>query len=259
MIQKIKADNFEMDCISFGNGKKQMVILPGMDLEKMADSAKMIEQSFSAFHDDFRIYLFDRKDGMKKGYHIWDMAEDTAEAMKLIGISDAYVFGASQGGIISLYIAVNHPKLIKKLVVSSTIARQNETSIDTMETWRDLGRKGDAIALNRDCARRIYSEETLNNMKEYFKSVEKIGSKEQLERFAVLAEGCLETDIYDRLCEIKCPMLAIGSEKDKVFSSKGVKEIAQKTGCELYIYKEYSHAVYDEAPDFKDRIKAFFE
>ena len=36
------------------------------------------------------------------------------------------------------------------------------------------------------------------------------------------------------------------------------REIADLLGCELHIYEDYGHAVYDEAPDYKERILEFF-
>ena len=55
-------------------------------------------------------------------------------------------------------------------------------------------------------------------------------------------------------------MLVIGAENDTVFPAEiSSKEMAEKTGWELYIYEHYCHAVYDEATDYKDRIMAFFE
>lgn len=36
--------------------------------------------------------------------------------------------------------------------------------------------------------------------------------------------------------------------------------IAQLTGGELYLYgAEYPHSVYDETPNFRERVKEFFD
>ena len=36
-------------------------------------------------------------------------------------------------------------------------------------------------------------------------------------------------------------------------------ELAEKLDCDLYIYEGYGHGVYDEAPDYADRLKQFFD
>ena len=35
--------------------------------------------------------------------------------------------------------------------------------------------------------------------------------------------------------------------------------MAEKIGCEVLVYEGFSHAVYDEAPDYLEQVKAFFE
>ena len=47
--------------------------------------------------------------------------------------------------------------------------------------------------------------------------------------------------------------------RDKVVGKDAQKEIAEKLGCDIYMYgNEYGHAVYDEAPDYIDRIMDFY-
>ena len=60
------------------------------------------------------------------------------------------------------------------------------------------------------------------------------------------------------LKKIQCPVLVIGSKQDHVFNWERIKQTADVLGCESYFYEEYSHCVYDEAPDYKARLKAFF-
>jgi pimeloyl-ACP methyl ester carboxylesterase len=49
-------------------------------------------------------------------YHA--MAEDTAELMSQLQIGSAYVLGHSDGGIVGLDLAINHPSLVKKLAMA---------------------------------------------------------------------------------------------------------------------------------------------
>ena len=54
-------------------------------------------------------------------------------------------------------------------------------------------------------------------------------------------------------------MLVIGVEGDKVIPPSESVAVADKIGCELYMYgKEYGHCVFDEAPDYKQRLIEFF-
>jgi pimeloyl-ACP methyl ester carboxylesterase len=56
-------------------------------------------------------------------YSIEMMADDTARLMQALGIKAAHIIGISMGGRIALALALQHPELVKKLVLVSTSAR----------------------------------------------------------------------------------------------------------------------------------------
>ena len=81
---------------------------------------------------------------------------------------------------------------------------------------------------------------------------------EELRRFSVQARAISDFDAYSELDKIKCPTLVLGVEGDKVVTADASREIADRLGCELYLYPDsYGHCVFDEAPDYKDRILNF--
>lgn len=49
----------------------------------------------------------------------------------------------------------------------------------------------------------------------------------------------------------------LGGALDKITTGKASIEIAEKMGCELFIYDEYGHAAYEEAKDFTNRVYDF--
>src|SRR5579872_3654115 len=53
------------------------------------------------------------------------MAEDTVELLAQLGIEQADFFGYSIGGGIALQIAIEHPKVVRKLVVATPIATKD--------------------------------------------------------------------------------------------------------------------------------------
>jgi pimeloyl-ACP methyl ester carboxylesterase len=62
-------------------------------------------------------------DPMDRQFHYHDMAEDTVELMRQLGIESAVVVGYSDGGIIGLDMAVHHPERVTKLAVTGANAR----------------------------------------------------------------------------------------------------------------------------------------
>ena len=51
-------------------------------------------------------------------FHYHDMAEDTVELMRQLGIESASILGYSDGGIIGLDMAIHHPERVTKLAVT---------------------------------------------------------------------------------------------------------------------------------------------
>lgn len=85
-------------------------------------------------------------------------------------------------------------------------------------------------------------------------------SPEDISRFIIQTEGIIGFDVYDELDQITCPVLVIGVEGDRVIPSACSVKMAEKLGCELYLYSsEYGHCVFDEAPDYKERLLTFFQ
>lgn len=73
-----------------------------------------------------------------------------------------------------------------------------------------------------------------------------------------IAEACGTFDCSDALSAIRCPVLVLGSEGDRVVTAESSTQLAEALGCELYLYDgSYGHGVYDEAPDYKQRCLDF--
>lgn len=253
-------DDIEMKYARFGNGEKILVIIPGLSIKDVTDVAEVVEGAYHKFTEEYTVYLFDRRANAKEGYTIRNMADDTVAVMKKLGIENADIFGASQGGMMAMYIAVHYPKLVRSIVLASTASRLNDEFEKVYKNWIFLGKNNDSIALATAFADDVYSKGTLANNRDTIINGNSDCTKEQLEHFVIMAQALDTLDIYEQLENIKCEVLVIGSEGDKVVGVEGQKEIAKKLGCEFYMYgPEYGHGVYDEAPDYLDRIKGFLE
>lgn len=258
-IGTVKTERFAMDYCRFGNGKKNLVILPGMSIKPVVPMAAAIAQAYRIFTEDYTVCLFDRKQDMEIGYSVEDMAQDTYEAMIRLNINKADVFGVSQGGMMALELAICHPESVEKLVLGSTLARKNACEEKCMTEWIALAEKKNAAALNRSFRETVYSEEYLTQYADVFRFIENDVTVEEFRRTIILAKACLSFDVYDRLSDVKCPAFVLGSWKDKALSGRASTELAEKLQCRLFMYEGYSHAVYDEAPDYKERVLEFLK
>lgn len=258
-INWVETPVFSMKYVKFGTGEKTMAIIPGLSLKSITESAGAVCNSFELFHKDYTVYVFDRREKIYEGYTVKDMADDTAQAMKILGLKDMYVFGASQGGMITQCLAVYYPELVKKAVIGSSSAKNNLISADIIKKWVDAAEKQDKVTLNRLMFSYIYSDEFLKLYEKALPMLEQQGTADELKKLSLMARACDNFDMTEELKKVKCPVFAIGSDKDKIFGGDASREIAKLTKGECYIYEGYSHAVYDEAPDYRGRIKVFFE
>lgn len=243
----------------FGQGDKIFVCLPGLSLKSLDTYADAVKSAFSLFYEDYTFYIFDRKAEPTPDYTVYDMADDTAEAMKKLGLKQCCVFGASQGGMIAQCIAIRYPRLVSKLALGSTCPRMNDLFEKTVREWGGLAKEKNVKALNHSFIYNVYSESTLKTLGEYLMSLNPNYTDDELKRFECMDMASIGFDVYDDIKNIKCPVFVLGAKQDKVIGVRGSYEIAEQTNAELYVYENYGHAVYDEAPDYRQKIKDFFD
>ena len=75
-------------------------------------------------------------DRIDRAFHYHDMAEDTVELTRQLGIKSASIVGYSDGGIIGLDIAIHHPERVAKLVVTGSNTRVDGYTPDNIEWLR---------------------------------------------------------------------------------------------------------------------------
>lgn len=253
-IATVTCPEFTMDYIRLGSGESSFVIIPGVSVKSVLLSAQALEAGFEEFARRYTVYVFDRKRNLQPGYTVRDMAEDTAKAMQMLGIREAHIFGASQGGMIAQCIAISHPELAGKLYLASTAARLDAKARQVLGRWKALADAGDIRALNRDVFAHVYSAEYRECYRAAFEAMEGDGTPEEMKRFACMVAACDGFSVYDELEKLRCPVFVVGSARDAVLGAQSCAEIAMRLGCPLTIYEGYSHAVYDEAPFFRTQM-----
>ena len=156
-IEIVKTESFSMNYCQFGQGKETLVIIPGLSVQSVLGFAEAIAESYQALADDFTIYVLDRRNELPEPYSVPEMAKDTAIVLQALGLGPVCLFGASQGGMIAMKIAADHPELVKRLVLGSTSAQVTETRYrKVFEGWADMARAGDAAALYLAFGEAIY-------------------------------------------------------------------------------------------------------
>ena len=261
-INTVATDSFEMEYFTFGDGGRPFVILPGLSIRSVMLFSDAIARQYAAFAKDHTVYVFDRRRELPSSYPVRAMAEDTAAAMDSLGLRNAHIFGASQGGMMALCIAAYHPEAVRRTVLGSAAARVSEERYRVLEQWIGMAKNKDREGLYLAFGEKLYPPEVFRQNKEALVSAAADVTDDELERFVILAEGTRGFDITGDIGRIRCPVMAIGSRDDAVLGPEASPEIAGllrgHDGLRLYMYSGYGHAAFDTAPDYQDRILSFF-
>lgn len=206
----------------------------------------------------YTLWLFDRRDNPPAGYTVYDIADDTAAVMTALGIENASVFGASQGGMAAMLLAAGYPEKVRNLVVASSLCSRNATFDAVVEKWTELALGKDAEALVNAFGETVFSQAFWGKYGDIVINMNRDITDAEFEKMIIMSRAMDGFDARESLKKIKCPALVIGSEGDRVVTPEGTREIAEILGCELYMYPaQYGHAVYDEAPGFAQKCFEF--
>ncbi len=255
----LKMENTYLDCARFGIGKKTLILLPGLSFQSVRGAALMLAFMYRIFTKDYTVYVFDKKAAIPTGYTIRDMADDVAKAMKRLHLQHADVFGVSQGGMIAQYLAIDYPHLVHKLVLGVTASRCNEVMEKVIYGWIQMAEEDDCGAIVTDMYTKMYSDTYSRKYRWMYPILTRIVRAKDMSRFIILARTCLTCHSYPELHKIKCPVFVIGGRKDYVVTGQASQEIADVLECGIYMYDNFGHAVYEEAPDFNKRILSFLK
>ena len=256
-IEKLSFEDFQIEYCKIGKGKKTIVMLPGLSVKSTILSAAAVEKDYVIFKDEYTIYLIERRINPSNSTTIRSLAEDTIKVIETLGLKDIYLMGASQGGMIALQVACLRGDLIKKLLLCSSSAKVVDTTI--LDRWINLAKEKKREELFLDFGKCIYPEAIYKKFERVLKVISKSVTDEELERFVYIAGASRGFNLLKEIKDIKCEMMVIGAKDDCVLGGECTEEIAEITGCPIYMYEPgFGHAAYDTAPDYKNRILSYF-
>jgi pimeloyl-ACP methyl ester carboxylesterase len=178
---------------------------------------------------EFTIFVVGRKSGMPAGYSTREMAADCAKAIdKEIG-APVDVVGASYGGLIAPYVAVDYPGLVGHLVFASAAYRVSDQGKALDRRFAELqsqGKWGEAYAAEvtglYPKGIRRYLFPLLARLIMSLNRRRPANSAE----FLIEAQAEDEHDCHDILKKIKAPTLVIAGDRDYFFPVELLRETA---------------------------------
>lgn len=206
----------------------------------------MFDPQVAALAPEFRVITWDERgfgatefDG--KPFDYWDSARDAFALLDHLGVDRAVVGGMSQGGFLSLRMALLAPERIRGLVLIDTQAgaedpTQAETYRDMLEAWATVG-PGEGLA--GVVAQLIIGDPELEAVW--------IARWQQADPALIVEPGrCLleREDISGRLAEITCPALVIHGDEDSAIEMPAAQALAAGLvgAGEVFVVEGAAHA-----------------
>jgi len=258
MITGYSSNGLPYACI--GSGARDLVVFVGLEFQHKPPSGIMLRMStgyLSGLEDSYKIYVVSRRPGLPPGYSLSDMSDDYAVMIKNELGGEADIIGVSTGGAIAQHFAIDHPNLVRRLVLAMTGFRLTEEAKELQMRVADLAQKG-----NRRAASALLGTAIIRRgiAKHFFKLF--MGLMGPLMIPTDPSDGIVEIeaedrhDLSDHLDKIKADTLVIGGEEDFFYP---VRETAEKIpNARLVLYPRLGHnAMFARSRQFGEEIRAF--
>jgi len=171
----------------------------------------------------YRFIVYDgrgngRSDKPAGEYSIAAFADDAAALLDAIGIESAFVYGTSMGGMVAQELILRYAPKVRALILGCTTAgairgeRPSPETVDTMIRNQSLGgdeamEAGWALGYSRE-----FIERNREGMRERSRAAGVHAAPPDSYLRQILASA--QHDTYDRLHEVRCPVLIIHGAGD---------------------------------------------
>ena len=253
-LHTVHIRDYDATFLKFGEGPCPLVFIPGLAYVMLPAQLERRREYAEHYAPNFTCYFIERRPNLREGYTTRQMAEDVYDFICALDLVKVCVEGTSQGGMIAQWLAIDHPEVVQKLVLTVTLSRPNE-EIKTTSKWLEILKNQGGEAALKEMARDAYSERWLKLHGDEPLEAPPAEFARPLDQYEILQKACLTHNSYDELGKIQCPTFVIGGWKDRIVSGMASVEIAEKLHCRLHMSDELGHALDEEDPLYHTRVR----
>ncbi len=251
----VKAGSINLNYDTFGTGEPLLLIMGfGMPGIAWMPVLPMLSGFKCIYFDNRGTGMSDKPEGP---YTIPEMAEDANNLLVALGIESAKVYSISMGGMIAQELALRHPERVSRMVLGCTAAGGPEAVPPAEETVMSLLGAFKMLVTDADLA-----IDTLLPILHTPDFVAAHPEVKQMMLFGMAAipptppevaestlEGIREFDTYDRLPQIKCPVLIMHGEQDTLILPANAEILKRRIPhAELQMIPNAGHNFWAEDP-----------
>jgi pimeloyl-ACP methyl ester carboxylesterase len=219
----------------------------------------------------FRVIAMDNRgigltDQPDQEYTIAQMASDTAELLKSLGIEKAHVAGLSMGGFIAQQLTLTYPEMVDHLVLIATGTGGPKLHQASRPFWDEANKVLQGLK-----AREIYREDMIlmtapGFLERYPDRFEKsialrLKKIQPLSAFLRQQKAAHAFDSNDRIGRILKPTMVILGDKDRLFPIELSEDFRRKLpNARFIVYKNCGHAILlEKGEELSKDILAFLK
>jgi 3-oxoadipate enol-lactonase len=183
----------------------------------LGTSLEMWEPQIDALEARFHVIRYDsrghgRSEVTRGPYSIETLAHDALGLLDALAIPRAHVCGLSMGGVVAMWLGINAPEHVDRLVLANTAAK-----IGTAEQWNariDALQKGGMASIAPAVLARFFSPQLLDQPTPMMAQVRATLEATSKEGYAASCAAVRDADLRHALHRVRAPTLVIVGAPD---------------------------------------------
>jgi 3-oxoadipate enol-lactonase len=248
-MPRVAAGDLQINYESYGQGEPLLLIM-GFGLPGIAWLPML------PFLSGFRCIYFDNRgtgnsDKPATPYTIAGMADDASNLLTALEIEKAKVYGISMGGMIAQELVLRHPEQVEKVVLGCTMAGGSAAVRASDEVYQKMGEAFATLGGNPELALDkmmplLFPSEFIAQhpeLKSMLLAGFKMAPPTPLESIERTTAAIADFDAYDRLAQIKCPVMIVHGEKDVLVPPENTSLIKSRIrNAEVFMIPNAGHS-----------------
>jgi pimeloyl-ACP methyl ester carboxylesterase len=235
--------------VRIGSGSKPLVVLTGLALDNQAPGrllARTYGYGFRRLASEHTLYIVRRGRGLAARATGGDIAADHADALGA-ALGSFRLMGLSTGGLIAQHLALDHPRLVERLILVVSGAYLSNRGRDICRRWRDLAERRQWRRLRAELAAAAVDGPVKQRLAGAVTSVFAGGrapTPAEAADFRTLIDADLAHDTSERLAGLHVPTLVVGGSDDPFFPDLVLRATAAAIpDASLRVYPGVGHGL----------------
>jgi pimeloyl-ACP methyl ester carboxylesterase len=200
-------------------------------------------------------------DAPDEAYSTEQMADDTVQLLRALGIPRAHVLGVSLGGAIAQHIALRHPNVVDRLVLTNTLCQPSPYGHEMLATWRLIAEQAGTDVWKRVMLVQFVTPQFYSTHPDRVAKMHELAISPAASLVGFLRQNwaCVHHDTAAHLSRITAPTLVLVAEQDQIIPVGSMKFIhRQIRDSQFVVLPRCKHGFMWEFPElFNEAVLQF--